>query len=1106
MNCNDCDKTVRGNLSSTKGAFCSLCGESVFSLKFPHNERNNGYLIVNISKYNDCNDLIFRLPISVFKSKKPRDNYLFFDDIQNRKLIDIKKYNLIFDIPGYADSINTPKTIVFKNTNNKNVAHFEVTVKDFFNNFFKKISFDSFSFHGKFTLNFAEQNLKKDILFVFFKSWPPITAKPYPYLAENPILFLDAQKKSIRLVLLLNNLISHDIQLKKINRSNYCLPILRIKENVIHGELVSGSKKEIIKSGDKSIYIFNFDISSIGSADLQTVNPINAQLSYSHSTIPVKNVNSKIENIAKVQLYVNFLGSPDPVDVFKPEKPLYFFKGPLKLKVTPGDVKEYELFHRESKSLNFKFSIDNINSDIDIANKFVLSTLYLATPEQVSKGLYNSAIKNCFTISNSLSFNKWNSPKDFEITLNTKSLPAEVIGKNFVIVAQCYTVDYECHYIDIFKVHIKKYDFFESDLAIDFGTSNSCVVIKYKNFRKSPDSTPKVLHLKSIEPGGVYTSENNDGVIPTLIRFTDIADLNNPCYKIGDEAVASAGAYSKNIIKIFKRRFVENPRIPVVDDKGRKGAYSATELAVFFITRMLEMVEKFSEKQIGSFSASYPTKWPEEASTRLRSALEDVSQRLFKISGESNKPKITPPRVDEASACILSSISQMLNDKTIGPITGRGLEFVVGSIDIGGGTTDTSVVKIKFSPEESEQLHFDFIGFGGLADFGGKDITERFAKVLIDKIKEFINTKNSDSFILPVLSENSFDRDQELIFYDKSLSNSDVLFKLAEVLKIGNEPDVLNKQIIGWTSEILFFSNKDKNFVGIEQIFGKSWDQIKLELVEKLRISMSEILDTKFSQASQLSHFDKSVREIIKNLCDQMINQCEVYDNYNSGLAETNPTPVLKTKINKIIIAGGASKDELVRAEIFKNLSIENQAESKNINPKFFVSYGLAWYLEQVSNDLLDGLSFSRSVLHDSVAINSKRLGDGPTVIFREGSNIKEIKYPLVISKNAISPNNRKVRPIRLSVISWTINGHKNQDIGQFKLESDDLTDFLQSGNKAYAFIKFDNKLNSFVFEFDTNKNPKSPWLDKKFILEHNDNITPSDFYKKLNISLEDKS
>lgn len=221
MNCTDCNKNVRGILQSTRGAFCSLCGVSVFSLKFPQNEREDGCLIVNISKLSDCDDLIFRLPISVLKLYKPGNKSLSFDDIQNRKLIDIKKCNLKFDNPEFENFPNSLKTIELKNTNNKNIPNFEVTVKDFFNYFLKKISSNSFSFNGKFNFNFARENIEKKVLFMFFKSWPPITAKPFPYLAGNPIIFQDTIKKTLRFVLFLNNENSHSVHLKKLNNVDF---------------------------------------------------------------------------------------------------------------------------------------------------------------------------------------------------------------------------------------------------------------------------------------------------------------------------------------------------------------------------------------------------------------------------------------------------------------------------------------------------------------------------------------------------------------------------------------------------------------------------------------------------------------------------------------------------------------------------------------------------------------------------------------------------------------------------------------------------------------------------------------------------------------------
>jgi len=1046
MKCNYCPKNLRGRSFTTNGAFCSLCGDSVFSLKFPANCSNISHdkikiddLVFNIPNITSKFDLDFFIPISVLKTNSAENINISCDDITAKGLIDVSKCSFYLDLPGY----NKTFAINIKLVLNPNNGFFRLSgmFKDFFS-FIKKYAISSSYFTGKFKIFFSQRFIEKDVHFFIFNSWPPITAIPFPNKQDLDFWYQDIVKKTVTVALLLKTNNQHSVYLRKIGNSNeLCNIFLRIADKQFIGKSKPGYKliQNLTKNKSYNL-VFEFDISSVKASDL-----------------------TKEQN-KSCSLALDILGCPQQLGILDLSNVGINFKGPISFKFEPNAVKKYQLFHRESLTCNFEFKVQIENktaSSFTKDIKFGIMCLYLALPSEVTDNDFKNSITDCFEISD-YKIATLCDKKVFSIALNTKNLNKNCIGKFFSVIAKCITPDLTCRFVELFQVDINQYQPFNSDLAIDFGTSNSCIVDRIG----IDNSQAKTLNLKTVIKGENYTSEDVNGIIPTVIYFEDVSDPDNPQYRIGTEAqlILRRG---KGLIRFFKRNFVENTEFLITDDNGIKHTYKAEKLVVFFITRMLEMAEHFSKKYVVSFSASFPTKWPKQASTRLADVLKQVSERLFKINGGLILPKVISPKLDEASACILSIIS---NKEFVSNFKEKG-SLLVGSIDIGGGTTDTTLVKVTYTPKNDEIFQFDFIGFGGFSDFGGTDITGRLASVLSkklhNKIKELFPPDSAIQFVFldKWYDEYNINYDStntnlsQIILDEQKEFNSNILFDLAEKLKI-EESDILRLSAILSAIEDLkvlkiedskpdntedLMIKKSYSFISLQKINDKQ-DNFDNILASECNVKMQDVFDVKFNKFPNISMHMYSINEIIQSIAKQMKHQI--------SLISDNPL----IKIDKLIIAGGASSDKFINDTILNTLVLENNdaIPRDSINPKFHVSFGLSWYLEQLKDSFFESLDFSIGLLHNTIARNRIGIYGNQIVMFSAGSSNNNLKFSFKITSNMIKSREKSLKPIRVILICWSIEGESPMEFGVFEFQNnnfEDLVDKVLTGLDLNATI-----------------------------------------------------
>lgn len=281
---------------------------------------------------------------------------------------------------------------------------------------------------------------------------------------------------------------------------------------------------------------------------------------------------------------------------------------------------------------------------------------------------------------------------------------------------------------------------FEGVLAIDFGTSSSCV-----SYIEHHDGTATVKTIPFPDDGWPPKFDS----VGSLLYFADHTNPQAPDYEIGtsamqawrgsggdpdadkpghqddasgpaDDAPLSAFKYSvKRYLGTGRKTYVLNNRIKA---DAKPAFYDYEQLCSFVIQRVLAKAEDHLGRRIKNIVATYPTTF----STIQLEALKKVFSGLGFAGDGLNLA------YDEANAVTLDYFNRRLSTNNILVLKAMfPPPSYVLTFDFGGGTLDITVIRLDIREAgATHEIQTHVVGVAGARFFAGDNISLHFFKVL----------------------------------------------------------------------------------------------------------------------------------------------------------------------------------------------------------------------------------------------------------------------------------------------------------------------------------------------------------------------------------------
>lgn len=280
------------------------------------------------------------------------------------------------------------------------------------------------------------------------------------------------------------------------------------------------------------------------------------------------------------------------------------------------------------------------------------------------------------------------------------------------------------------SIHVFNPKPFPFPVAVDFGTTNSCIAFSLPNkdnvgTQMFPPVTPQNTILAPI--GDFNTENENIWIIPSMIEFNE-----DGRYHIGV-------CKSKFVYAQFKLHLDEEFITPS-NYKGKDIKESPLKITTDYLTEMLRRAMEYLEERgiencvLEKLVCSMPTTFSFHQRLKLKEA---YSLALKKLGINSNRIRIR--EIDESMAAFLYErrvhLEQMLNEFKQRPI-------LIMVYDFGGGTTDVTV-NFAYFPKDQRNRKYLEIASGGNSQLGGEDITNQLAKELF-KETNFETLENAE--------------------------------------------------------------------------------------------------------------------------------------------------------------------------------------------------------------------------------------------------------------------------------------------------------------------------------------------------------------------------
>lgn len=313
---------------------------------------------------------------------------------------------------------------------------------------------------------------------------------------------------------------------------------------------------------------------------------------------------------------------------------------------------------------------------------------------------------------------------------------------------------------------------FEGVLAIDFGTVNSCCATADRLDR---DGRPTRIEID------LKAERESRTTAPSVILYEDKLENDTREYQIGIMAYLRAfdPGSAPSIVRQVKRRLGSSNRLSIyyLLDQTKQDNLLPREVAADIIKRIIERAEEHLGGRIGRCVVSHPSRFSLKQIADLKAALVSCGIR------EENVSTIHEP-LGAALSYLQSNIKQ-----------GEDKDFHLMVYDIGGGTTDISLLRVRSRWDEQKGITFIapcVLGATGDRWFGGEDITDIVMEMGHQWCTEMLQAENKGTNVIVPFDADQFPNDPRRRGFARD--NRPRLRQWAEETKIaisnhGDDPD-----------------------------------------------------------------------------------------------------------------------------------------------------------------------------------------------------------------------------------------------------------------------------------------------------------------------------
>jgi len=321
------------------------------------------------------------------------------------------------------------------------------------------------------------------------------------------------------------------------------------------------------------------------------------------------------------------------------------------------------------------------------------------------------------------------------------------------------------------EIEVREPEPLREPLAIDFGTTNTAVAY-----------IPN--RLAAIETVTLDWEADLPDQIASCLRFVKYSKSDLLAHTVDTGQRTYDGRFAS--LEAMKstawgwKRFIgsrEDFKLSYIDARGTVKSFTPVELTAIFLKKVIESFEDAHPFKVQKVLLTFPEVFIEVHNRQLIQALENISY-------SNAETYISEPQALAFEYVYHDKLEifELEADRDEEQDTGK--EGYLGVFDFGGGTTDITIARVKYSKKLDDNVIFPLRSHGD-SQLGGDNITFLLARKLYDKI---LMQQDSDSTEEGAQSEvpfpSSFEDMMKGISTEEQLSNYGILAHEAERIKI----------------------------------------------------------------------------------------------------------------------------------------------------------------------------------------------------------------------------------------------------------------------------------------------------------------------------------
>jgi hypothetical protein len=334
---------------------------------------------------------------------------------------------------------------------------------------------------------------------------------------------------------------------------------------------------------------------------------------------------------------------------------------------------------------------------------------------------------------------------EIALTIDLRNVPEGVLDGQELRAAVVLANEFREWLLDVFIFRVLRRPVAQRRLAVDFGSTNTYAGVWNSDVRAAPD--------KQVVPVLVDPHPER---FPSVMFFHDVSAPANPQYVVGPEAARLGASLPTAMVSGLKRLIGRREqdgswrKIHICDRHGNYVPYDVPTLVKLAFRDLLRQCEDRLQEKIELLCFSFPANFDDERIDAYKEILASLARDLA-CENPPRRLEFAPPKIDEASAVTLGFVldPRIQTDLIEKRLTPERPGIVVASFDVGGGTVDTALIRVRFSAFRGgiRWAHFetDYLGFGGDRDFGGDNVTVAVFEELYDRLLQLLAQAPADA-------------------------------------------------------------------------------------------------------------------------------------------------------------------------------------------------------------------------------------------------------------------------------------------------------------------------------------------------------------------------